>query len=147
MPTNNLVLVMVSIAVIKYHDHNQLGLKTSSTHHCQFRHLPPSQINSLRSHFSLQVSCYTPWLRGVRAGTDAPQACTSCLAQSTFLLGTNSTRVAQPKVSCVLAHQSSIKKMHHMLAHKANLEGSFCQFSLLENDSSLCQVDIKLATT
>lgn len=55
---------------------------------------------------------------------------------------------ALPTVSWAHPHQSSVKKMHHRLAHRPIWKEHFLNKSpFFPNDSNLCHVDTKLANT
>ena len=56
-------------------------------------------------------------------------------------------RVAITTKSWTLFHQSLIKKMPYRLVYSPILWKTFSQLRLLSDDSSLCQVDIKLVST
>jgi len=81
---------------------------------------------------------------------EAPQECCLLPRSPYYFIAPKiiSPRVAPPSVSRPLAHQSSIKKMHHRLAHRLIWWGHVHHWGFLfQSDSSLCQVVIKRAST
>ena len=72
----------------------------------------------------------------------------TCLACSLLEPRTASPGMTPPTTGCALSHQSQIKYMPFMLAYSLILWRQFLSLSSFHSDdSSLCQVDIKPAST
>ena len=88
------------------------------------------------------------WYRGYAGGLLPGFLFIACSACFLTACNTVSPVVVLPRKRWAQPHQSSIKKMYHRLACNHILWKHFLSLSfLLSNDSCLCQVDTKLAST
>lgn len=126
------VLVRVSITVIKHHEQRQLGKGFIST--------------DSSASWCIPEGCQE-WNLEIGADVEAMEECCVLACSPCFLIApsTASPEVTVPTVGRAPTCQSLTKKMHHRLSWRPTWEGQPRSWSsLLQNVSSLCQVDIKL---
>lgn len=133
------ISVWVSIAVVNHHDQNQLGEETVYFISCFVVHHQEKQRLQLKDsncHRGSEEPVINGWL---------------FMACSTYFLRafrTYFSGVAPPTIGRTILEQSRTKKMPYRFVYRWIVWAHFLNYeSLSPNDSNLCQVNKKLATT